>query len=40
MVLEFTKLEYRKIFFNRANPTQQYHDGKTNEELKFLKLEF
>ena len=27
-------------FFNRKNPTQQCHGGKTNEELKFLKLEF
>ena len=24
-------------FFNRTNPTQQCHGGKTNEELKFLK---
>ena len=35
MVLEFTKLEYCKIFFNRTNPTQQCHSGKTNEELEF-----
>ena len=40
MVLEFTKLEYRIIFFNHTNPTQQCHGGKTNEELKFLKLQF
>ena len=39
MVLEFTKLEYRKMFFNRTNLTQ-CHGGKTNEELEFLKLEF
>ena len=37
MVLEFTKLEYHIIFFN---PTQQCHGGRTDEELKFLKLEF
>ena len=40
MVLEFTKLEYHIIFFNRTNPTQQCHGGKTDEELEFLKLEF
>ena len=40
MVLKFTKLEYHIIFFNRANPTQQCHDGTTDEELEFLKLEF
>ena len=40
MVLEFTKLEYHIIFFNRTNPTQQCHGGRTDEELEFLKLEF
>ena len=40
MVLEFTRLEYHKNFFNRTNPTQPSYDGKTNEELEFLKLEF
>ena len=40
MVLEFTKLEYRKNFFNRTNPTQQRYGGKINKELEFLKLEF
>ena len=40
MVVEFTKLEYHIIFFNHTNPTQQCHDGRTDEELKFLKLEF
>ena len=39
MVLEFTKLKYRKKYFNRTNPTQQSYGGKTNAELKFLKLE-
>ena len=39
-ILEFTKLEYHIIFFNRTNPTQQYHSGRTDEELEFLKLEF
>ena len=37
MVLEFTKLEYHKNFFNRTNPTQQCHCDKTNEKLKFQK---
>ena len=40
MVLEFTKLEYHIIFFNRTNPIQQFYGGRTDEELEFLKLEF
>ena len=36
-VLEFTKLEYHIIIFNRTNLTQQCHDGRTDEDLEFWK---
>ena len=35
MVLEFTKLEYRKKFFNHTNPTQQCHGRKLMRNSSF-----
>ena len=38
MELEFTKLEYHIVFLIAQIPAQQCHGGRTDEELKFLKL--